>query len=180
MVNADDWNYTYCFNREYVYKFQEFRFAQSSNCRVGHGDLRHGARNSYLGYPRKVKLVLSSLCDYWIYLRVKLPIEFDVEEVLEFHMSKIYLFVDIDVKDGQRTGFLEKLKKHANHVRTEPGCEKLDVFLDTQRSDRVYVQEIWSSMSDFEAHMKCDTSLAWRPVAAPFIHGEKITIMSLA
>ena len=96
----------------------------------------------------------------------------------DFYMSKIYLFVDIDVRAGQRTGFLEELKKHADHVRTEPGCEKLEIFIDAEHQDRVCVQEIWSSMSDFEVHMKCDTSLAWRPVAAPFIHGEKITIMN--
>jgi quinol monooxygenase YgiN len=95
-------------------------------------------------------------------------------------MSKIFLFVDIDVKTGQRQGFLEKLKKHGANVRTEPGCEKLEIFIDTQHADRVCVEEIWSSMEDFEVHMKCDSSLAWRPVAAPFVNGEKITIMSPA
>lgn len=95
-------------------------------------------------------------------------------------MNKIYLFVDIDVKSGQRKGFLEKLSKHAEHVRTEPGCEKLEIFVDVEHSDRVCVQEIWSSIADFEVHMKCDASLAWRPVAAPHVNGEKITIMNPA
>jgi quinol monooxygenase YgiN len=95
-------------------------------------------------------------------------------------MSKIYLFVDIDVKAGQRIGFLEKLNKHAAHVRTEPGCEKLEIFIDVEHPDRVCVEEIWTTMADFEVHMKCDASLAWRPVAAPFVNGEKITIMNPA
>ena len=37
--------------------------------------------------------------------------------------NKVYLFVDIDVKPGQRKAFLEKLKAHGAHIRTEEGCE---------------------------------------------------------
>jgi quinol monooxygenase YgiN len=95
-------------------------------------------------------------------------------------MSKIFLFVDIDVKAGQRVPFLDKLNNHAKTVRSEPGCEKLDIYIDTEHPDKVCVWEIWTSREHFDVHMKCDTTMAWRPVAAPFVNGEKITVMNPA
>ena len=46
-------------------------------------------------------------------------------------MSKVYLFVAIDVKTGMRDSFLEKIKVHGAHIRTEAGCETLEIFTDT-------------------------------------------------
>lgn len=94
-------------------------------------------------------------------------------------MSKVFLFVDIDVKAGQREAFLEKLNHHAsNNVRKEPGCEKLEIYVDTEHPDKVCVWEIWTSRDHFDVHMKCDATMAWRPIAAPLVHGEKITVMA--
>ena len=32
-------------------------------------------------------------------------------------MSKVFIFVDVDVKAGMRDGYIEKLRKHAEGVR---------------------------------------------------------------
>ena len=92
-------------------------------------------------------------------------------------MSKVIIFVDVDIKAGMRDGYIKKLRKHAEGVRTEPGCEKLDMFISVEDPNRMYVWEIWSTRKDFDVHLICDATKAWRPVAAPFINGEKIHVM---
>lgn len=93
-------------------------------------------------------------------------------------MSKVFIFVDVDIKSGQRDAYLEKLNIHAAEVRDEPGCEKLDIFFDDTNPDQLYVWEIWSTKADFDVHITCDATKAWRPVAAPFINGEKIHVLN--
>ena len=52
-------------------------------------------------------------------------------------MSKVYLFVAIDVKPGRREEFVEKIKVHGAHIRTEDGCETLEIFTDSQSANQV-------------------------------------------
>lgn len=92
-------------------------------------------------------------------------------------MSKVFIFVDVDIKAGQRAAYIEKLNEHAIEVRKEPGCEALDLFINAEDPNRMYVWEIWSTRADFDEHLICDGTKAWRPVAAPFINGEKIHVM---
>ena len=91
--------------------------------------------------------------------------------------SKVYLFVDIDVKPGHRDAFLEKLSVHGAHIRTEEGCESLEIFTNTDDPNSVCVWEVWSNRPLWDAHMVNDASKAWQQVAAPFVNGEKITVM---
>ena len=95
-------------------------------------------------------------------------------------MSKVYLFVEIDVKSGLREAFLEKLLAHGAHIRTEDGCENLEIFKDTASQDRVCVWEIWRDRKSWDAHMVNDASKAWQVVAPAYVHGEKITVMESA
>ena len=95
-------------------------------------------------------------------------------------MSKVFLFVEIDVKPGQREAFLEKLKAHGANIRKEPGCEVLEIYKDTLSPDRVCVWEIWSDRPAWDAHMVNEASKAWQAVAPAYVHGEKITVMSAA
>ena len=94
-------------------------------------------------------------------------------------MSKVFIFVDVDIKSGQRDAYIEKLKAHVSGVRNEPGCERLDLYINSEDPDRMYVWEVWSTRKDFETHLTCDATKAWRPIAAPFINGEKIHVMDL-
>lgn len=92
-------------------------------------------------------------------------------------MSKVYLFVAIDIKSGMREAFLEKIKAHGAHIRTEEGCETLEIFNNAQNIDQVCVWEVWTNRALWDAHMINDASAAWQKVATEFVNGEKITVM---
>ena len=92
-------------------------------------------------------------------------------------MSKVYLFVAIDVKPGMRDAFLEKIKAHGAHIRTEAGCETLEIFTDSQSPNQVCVWEVWTNRALWDAHMVNAASAAWQKVAADYVNGEKITVM---
>lgn len=92
-------------------------------------------------------------------------------------MSKVFLFVEVNVKPGQFDEFVTKLKSHIAVIRTEAGCEFIEIYRDTQKSDVVNVWEIWSTRADWDAHMVNDNSQAWRPIASELVLGETITVM---
>jgi len=92
-------------------------------------------------------------------------------------LSKVYLFVEIDVKPGMRAAFAEHIKKHGAHIRTEDGCENLEILLDTKNENQVCVWEVWTNRRLWDAHMVNDASKAWQSIAAEFVNGEKITVM---
>jgi len=92
-------------------------------------------------------------------------------------MSKVYLFVEIEVKDGKLDGFTSALTKHAVHIRREDGCETLELFVDTKAANRVCVWEVWRDRASWDVHMVNDASKAWQKTAAEFVNGEKITVM---
>ena len=92
-------------------------------------------------------------------------------------MSKVYLFVAIDVKPGKSQEFIEKIKVHGAHIRTEEGCEILEIFTDSQNANQVCVWEVWANRALWDAHMVNDASAAWQKVAAEYVNGEKITVM---
>ena len=92
---------------------------------------------------------------------------------------KVYLFVEIDVKTGQRDAFISKLAAHGAIIRTEPGCESLQVLTVPTSDTKVCVWEIWTTQADWDSHMVNDNSKAWQLVAPAFVHGEKITVMDM-
>jgi quinol monooxygenase YgiN len=92
-------------------------------------------------------------------------------------MSKVFLFVAINVKDGKFEEFVSALSKHIAIIRTEQGCEFIDIYRDTQKANVVNVWEIWSTRADWDAHMINQNSQSWRPVAAELVHGETISVM---
>jgi quinol monooxygenase YgiN len=92
-------------------------------------------------------------------------------------MSKVYLLVAIDVKPGRREEFLEKIKIHGAHIRTEEGCETLEIFTDSQDPNQVCVWEVWTNRSLWDAHMVNDASAAWQKIASEYVNGEKITVL---
>ena len=92
-------------------------------------------------------------------------------------MSKVYLFVAIDLKPGMRDAFLEKIKIHGAHIRTEDGCETLEIFTDSQSPNQVCVWEVWTNRALWDAHMVNVASAAWQKVASEFVNGEKITVL---
>jgi quinol monooxygenase YgiN len=92
-------------------------------------------------------------------------------------MSKVYLFVAIDVKPGKREEFLEKIKIHGAHIRTEVGCESLEIFTNSQSANQVCVWEVWRNRALWDAHMANETSAAWQKIASEYVNGEQITVL---
>jgi quinol monooxygenase YgiN len=95
-------------------------------------------------------------------------------------MSKVFLFVEIDVQTGKTEAFLEQLQNQGRIIRVEEGCESLEIYRNSDNENRVHVWEIWSSRSSWDAHMANEASRAWREIAAEYVVSEKITVMSQA
>ena len=92
-------------------------------------------------------------------------------------MSKIFLFVAIDVRPGKYDDFVQALSKHISVIRTESGCEFIDIYRDIDKENVVNVWEIWSDRPSWDAHMVNENSKAWQGVAKDLVFGETITVM---
>lgn len=92
-------------------------------------------------------------------------------------MSKVFLFVAIDVQPGKFDEFVAKLSQHASVIRTEAGCELLEIYRDTQKENVVNVWEIWSDRPSWDAHMVNENSKKWQSTASSLVFGETITVM---
>ncbi len=92
-------------------------------------------------------------------------------------MSKVFLFVAIDVQPGKFDEFVAKLSQHASVIRTEAGCELLEIYRDTQKENVVNVWEIWSDRPSWDAHMVNENSKKWQSIASSLVFGETITVM---
>lgn len=83
----------------------------------------------------------------------------------------------IDVRPGKFDQFVSKLSQHAAAIRTEAGCELLEIYSDTQKENVVNVWEIWTNRPSWDAHMVNENSKKWQAVAADLVFGETITVM---
>jgi autoinducer 2-degrading protein len=92
-------------------------------------------------------------------------------------VSKVFLFVAIDVRPGKFDEFVSKLNQHAAVIRTEAGCELLEIYRDTQKENVVNVWEIWTDRPSWDAHMVNENSKKWQAVASDLVFGETITVM---
>jgi quinol monooxygenase YgiN len=92
-------------------------------------------------------------------------------------VSKTFLFVAIDVRPGKYDDFVSALSKHIAIIRTESGCEFIDIYRDTEKENVVNVWEIWSDRPSWDLHMVNENSKAWQSVAKDLVFGETITVM---
>jgi quinol monooxygenase YgiN len=92
-------------------------------------------------------------------------------------VSKVFLFVAIDVQPGKFDEFVAKLSQHAAVIRTEAGCEFLEIYRDTQKENVVNVWEVWSDRPSWDAHMVNENSKKWQSTASSLVFGETITVM---
>ena len=83
----------------------------------------------------------------------------------------------IDVQPDKFDEFVSKLSQHAAVIRTEAGCELLEIYRDTQKENVVNVWEIWSDRPSWDAHMVNANSKAWQAIAKDLVFGETITVM---
>jgi autoinducer 2-degrading protein len=91
--------------------------------------------------------------------------------------NKVYLFVAIDIKPGRREEFLEKIKVHGAHIRSEEGCESLEIFINSQNENQVCVWEVWRNRALWDAHMANEASAAWQRIAVKYVNSEQITVL---
>ena len=92
-------------------------------------------------------------------------------------MSKVFLFVEVNVKPGKFDEFVSKLKSHIAVIRTEAGCEFIEIYRDTQKPDVVNVWEIWTDRPSWDAHMVNENSKDWQAIGPNYVFGETITVM---
>ncbi len=83
----------------------------------------------------------------------------------------------IDVKPGRFEEFVSKLSQHVSVIRTEVGCDFIEIYRDTQKENVVNVWEIWSDRPSWDAHMVNKNSKKWQAVASELVFGETITVM---
>ena len=95
-------------------------------------------------------------------------------------MSKVFLFVEIEVQPGKVEAFLQELKQHIEVIRGENGCEAIDIFTNESDENLVHVWEVWGDRTSWDTHMVNPSSQAWQKNAAQFVVGEKISILSHA
>jgi (4S)-4-hydroxy-5-phosphonooxypentane-2,3-dione isomerase len=93
-------------------------------------------------------------------------------------MSKVFLLVDIEVQDGKVDAFLQELKSQVEIIRSEAGCELIEILKNDSRENFIHVWEIWSDRNSWDLHMANESSKAWQELASTFVIGEKITIMN--
>jgi (4S)-4-hydroxy-5-phosphonooxypentane-2,3-dione isomerase len=93
-------------------------------------------------------------------------------------MSKVFLFVAIEVQPGKTGAFLEKLKNQIEIIRGEDGCEAIDIFKNSADENLLHVWEVWSNRESWDVHMANDASNTWQAIASDFVIGEKITVMN--
>lgn len=92
-------------------------------------------------------------------------------------MSKIHLFVTVEIKTGNFDEFISKLTDHVAIIRTEAGCESIEIFAEDENKKEVHLWEVWSNRAAWDAHMSNANSVAWQSVARDLVNGERIKVL---
>lgn len=66
----------------------------------------------------------------------------------------ISLTMDLSVKEGRMDAFLELLLKVLPETRGYDGCERFDVWIDTETNNRVVFSEDWQSKEKQQAYLQ--------------------------
>jgi len=93
-------------------------------------------------------------------------------------VSKITLFVSIEVSPESYIDFLAALKSHIKIVKSEPGCEFIEIFREGSNQSTMHLWEVWSDRSSWDAHMENTNSLEWRARMSPIVRSETIKILN--
>jgi quinol monooxygenase YgiN len=95
-------------------------------------------------------------------------------------MSRFVITVDIQLHPGAMREFLPLMVENANTSRQiEPGCERFDVLLPKDSSDRVLLYEIYRDKVAFGEHLKAAHFLAFDSGTKTMIKEKKIVEYAL-
>lgn len=92
-------------------------------------------------------------------------------------MSKISLFVSVEVSPESFDEFLVALKLHIEVIKSEPGCEFIEIYRENPDESTLHLWEVWSNRQSWDAHMANANSLAWRSQAEDFVLSESIKVL---
>jgi len=95
-------------------------------------------------------------------------------------VSKIYLFVSVDIRPGKYDEFLQKLTTHVETIRREEGCLEISLFTEGENRDQLHLWEVWSSQETWNAHMENENSAQWRITSQNLVSSETIKVLRSA
>ncbi len=95
-------------------------------------------------------------------------------------MSKINLFVTVDIRPENFDEYLSKLTDHVDIIRGEEGCESIEIFTEVDTRDQIHLWEVWSSRADWDAHMTNANSASFKSAVCDLVSGETIKVLHSA
>ncbi len=84
---------------------------------------------------------------------------------------KKFFIVELTIKQGERANLLKYLNSYAVEVRKEDGCECLDILVDPESENSVYLYEIWRDLASQLAHLETKGFANWKAFSDPLIEG---------
>ena len=95
-------------------------------------------------------------------------------------MSGYVITVDFNLHPGALKQFLPMIVENASRSRSvEPGCERFDVLVPKDSTDRVLLYEIYRDKAAFNEHLKAAHFLEFSRVAGSLVKDRKIVEYSL-
>src|SRR5438045_1682473 len=90
-------------------------------------------------------------------------------------MPRFIITVDFELHPGALREFLPLMVQNANLSRdVEPGCERFDVLLPKDSTDRVLLYEIYTDKAAFAEHLKAAHFLSFDRATKPLIKDKKV------
>jgi quinol monooxygenase YgiN len=90
-------------------------------------------------------------------------------------MTRFAITVEFDLHPGALREFLPLMVENANRSRDlEPGCERFDVLLPKDASDRVLLFEIYTDKAAFGEHLKAAHFLSFDKATKALIKDKKV------
>ena len=95
-------------------------------------------------------------------------------------MSRFVITVEFDLHEGALEEFLPMIVENANRSRTlEPGCERFDVLVPKNSSNRVFLYEIYQDKAAFGEHLKARHFLDFDGASARLVKAKRVVEYSL-
>ena len=95
-------------------------------------------------------------------------------------MSGYVITVDFNLHPGALKQFLPLIVDNANRSRSvEPGCERFDVLIPKDSTDRVLLYEIYKDKAAFGEHLKAAHFLEFSAAAGSLVKDRKIVEYAL-
>jgi autoinducer 2-degrading protein len=95
-------------------------------------------------------------------------------------MSRYVITVDFTLHEGALKEFVPLIVENANRSRTvEPGCDRFDVLVPKDSTNRVFLYEIYKDKAAFGEHLKAPHFLEFNAASARLVKDKNIVEYSL-